>query len=719
MSAKPEQQLKVGDWWYLPAEDKLVRRDTDGSITETADLDNLCQKALNYFLLNAGRLVTRDELLNDVWGVRDVSDGRISRVIRVLRVALGDNSKEPLYIETIPKRGFRFVAKVTVVEPAEPPAGSPAEKTGTVEQQAKRQLQRWFALLAAVIVLIGVAGWSWWQQQAAHPTTEQIPFVRITPISSMDGIELHSAVSPDGRYVVYSHSVDFERNYSLVLQDLHTMEKRILLKDADAGLHGSVWLADQSGLYYQRLIKGGVCEIRRLDFAPGSFTVAKDTLITNCGLGRYGIRLQLTSDQKFLIYPSKSTTGGNTMLTMFSLETGTSQQLTTPPPSSFGDYNAQLSPDGKRLAFLRDVGRTNAQVWIMSLAERELKMVYEATGFYPQMVSWSADQQELLLPSDDNALLTLNLTTMQLRTQAYTDNPIVELSQIKDGRYLLASGRFWQSTLWKVNNPLTNPSASSAKVEYSSGSDTILQPNPNPDGPAAVLSVRSGKRQLWLYYPDGRQQQLSHFDITDQNATPLFSPDGSKLLLRVGTQLWLLRDGAAAHQLAPEVAVTAKLSWGADNNSVYYTVTHQGQLQVFRMDLATGVAKVFSTELKHYEEAPDGSYAIQLRHNHAYFELIKSDSKDVINLTEINGQELASQSLFLRKNAIYFFRKTDGSDYEVYRYNLHTRELQGTGVKQPLLGRRFNVSQDERFIYLDDGGKGDIDVGLVLLNEIK
>ena len=93
MSSKPEQLLKVGDWWYLPEQDKLVKIGMHGDITETAALDNLCHKALSYFILNAGRLVTRDEILADVWGVRDVSDGRISRVIRVIRVALGDDSR--------------------------------------------------------------------------------------------------------------------------------------------------------------------------------------------------------------------------------------------------------------------------------------------------------------------------------------------------------------------------------------------------------------------------------------------------------------------------------------------------------------------------------------------------------------------------------------------------------------------------------------------------
>ena len=119
MTIKPDSPLKVGDWQYLPEQDKLVQFTADGKIAVTADLDNLSQKVANYFIVRAGKLVTKDELLQDVWGIRDVSDGRVTRVIRVLRVALGDDTREPRYIETIPKRGYRFIAPVTeIVEPA-------------------------------------------------------------------------------------------------------------------------------------------------------------------------------------------------------------------------------------------------------------------------------------------------------------------------------------------------------------------------------------------------------------------------------------------------------------------------------------------------------------------------------------------------------------------------------------------------------------------------
>lgn len=721
MSTKPEQQLKVGDWWYLPDQDKLVRRDDLGQVIETADLDNLCQKALNYFLLNAGRLVTRDELLNDVWGVRDVSDGRISRVIRVLRVALGDNSKEPLYIETIPKRGFRFVAPVTVVEQPlpEPEFTEPNGDTPTPTETLRfYPSQRWLIGAALSVVLLLSAVLLWWQQQQDQPET--VPFARIQSLSSMGGSELHAALSADHKYLIYSHSVDREKDFSLILQDMRTMEKRILLADEHSGLNGPVWASStEYAIFYQKLTANQQCEIRKLEFKADTIDIISDNLVTKCGNHSFAARLQLTPDQKFLIYPSREDRSGVTALMLYSLETNTVQQLTTPPPSGFGDYSVSLSPSGHQLVFLRDVARTHAQVWLMSLATRDQKLVYESSGFYPLMVGWSEDQSSILLPSSDNVLLGLELESAKLKTIAYTDSPIIEISSYVDDKFLVANGSYWQSSLWKVNNPLTNSGAFREKVELASGIDTILQINPNPDGPSAVLSGRSGKRQLWLYYPDGRQKQVGDFEILDRNTLPLFSPDGKKLLLRVGTKLWLLQDGKPATELQPSVTIATQLSWGADNESIYYTSINQGQSQVFKLNVNTGEVKLFSNALKYYQEAPDGSYSIQRRHGETHFELLRSDTDKVIPLKLIDGHSLISEALCLRNKSVYFYSKKSETHYEVFRYDVLTGQLNGTGVTQQLKAQRFNVSMDEKYIYLDDGSKGDIDVGYIQMDTKK
>src|SRR5579872_4591356 len=69
-------------------------------------------EVLLYLVQNAQRLVTKRELLDSVWAGTSVSDELLRGYIRELRETLGDDAKEPSYIETVPARGYRFLPRV-------------------------------------------------------------------------------------------------------------------------------------------------------------------------------------------------------------------------------------------------------------------------------------------------------------------------------------------------------------------------------------------------------------------------------------------------------------------------------------------------------------------------------------------------------------------------------------------------------------------------------
>jgi predicted ATPase/DNA-binding winged helix-turn-helix (wHTH) protein len=64
---------------------------------------------LVHLVRHAGRLVTKDELLDSVWGTPHITEGVIKTAISALRVALDDDPKAPRWLETVPRRGYRFV----------------------------------------------------------------------------------------------------------------------------------------------------------------------------------------------------------------------------------------------------------------------------------------------------------------------------------------------------------------------------------------------------------------------------------------------------------------------------------------------------------------------------------------------------------------------------------------------------------------------------------
>jgi predicted ATPase len=78
---------------------------------------------LRHLVAHLGRLVTKNELLDAVWGETIVSEAALASCIRDLRKALGDSSRSPRYIETVHRRGFRFIGPLESA-PADGPAGA-------------------------------------------------------------------------------------------------------------------------------------------------------------------------------------------------------------------------------------------------------------------------------------------------------------------------------------------------------------------------------------------------------------------------------------------------------------------------------------------------------------------------------------------------------------------------------------------------------------------
>src|SRR5918912_430469 len=80
---------------------------------------------LRVLVENAGRLVTKQELLDTVWPETTVEENNLNHNVSVLRKALGERATGQQYIETVPRVGYRFAAPVeTIAAPARPAASS-------------------------------------------------------------------------------------------------------------------------------------------------------------------------------------------------------------------------------------------------------------------------------------------------------------------------------------------------------------------------------------------------------------------------------------------------------------------------------------------------------------------------------------------------------------------------------------------------------------------
>src|SRR5208283_4857269 len=96
----------------------------DGDVR--ADLTPKAFDVLRYLVEHAGRLVTPDELLEALWPNTYVNPEGLRRYIQEIRKVLGDRPDKPVFIETLPKRGYQFVAPV-IEEGIAKPLDLPAE----------------------------------------------------------------------------------------------------------------------------------------------------------------------------------------------------------------------------------------------------------------------------------------------------------------------------------------------------------------------------------------------------------------------------------------------------------------------------------------------------------------------------------------------------------------------------------------------------------------
>ena len=91
-------------------------------------------KVLGVFLRQPGEVLSKDELLGEVWRDAFVGEDSLTQAISMIRSALGDDPRDPTYVQTIPKRGYRFIAEVIVEPSAE--EDRPDEPVATIPAKA-------------------------------------------------------------------------------------------------------------------------------------------------------------------------------------------------------------------------------------------------------------------------------------------------------------------------------------------------------------------------------------------------------------------------------------------------------------------------------------------------------------------------------------------------------------------------------------------------------
>src|SRR5439155_4697540 len=225
-------------------------------------------RLLLFLIENRVRLIEKEEILEGVWNGTHVTENALVREIAKLRKTLGDDPRTPKYIQTVPTRGYRFIAEVEVKNPSESLAESLSMPNGKDSEAAAKGLseaphahsqQTWWArrlAVAGILVVLAIAVWlAWKSQRASSPQATTLPLT-IRQITTWPGLDSNPAFSPDGESIAYSsdHTGKFEIYIRSIAPDGRDIQ---LTTDGQQNFDPS-WSPDGKRIAYYSMNRHGI-----------------------------------------------------------------------------------------------------------------------------------------------------------------------------------------------------------------------------------------------------------------------------------------------------------------------------------------------------------------------------------------------------------------------------------------------------------------------------
>ena len=221
---------------------------------------------LRHLVERAGRIASKQALMDVAWKDAHVSETSLTEAIGLIRQALGDDPQKPDFIQTVHRRGYRFIAPITTEAPAPTPSvtssSTPASTLSATREAPAFGERRWIplAVLLAAVVLVALGGLRVWMVR--RPVSdEQVVRVNVAfpaEQAPVPGQNAHPivALSPDGTRVVYVGGPPDRTR--LFLREMDRFEAVPL--DGTEGAHGPFFSPD--GAWVAFFAQGSLKKVR-------------------------------------------------------------------------------------------------------------------------------------------------------------------------------------------------------------------------------------------------------------------------------------------------------------------------------------------------------------------------------------------------------------------------------------------------------------------------
>ncbi len=561
---------------------------------------------LKVLIESRGKVIEKNQLMAEIWADSFVEEGNLTFTVRQLRKALGDDAHEPTFIETIPRRGYRFIAEVreTVNDKgskngAEQTFPRPIEKTSA-------DLLRIVKFLAPVtaVFLIGLIVTGFWY--ASSKTGKADAPILSSPFSSeklsTNGKVFQAVVSSDGKNVVYTNGSLGSGKMSVWLRQIESANNVEIIPPSDNIYGGLALSPDGNFLYFARLPRGleGQFDIYRISIFGGvPQKIVGETQgwisVSPDGGKLSFVRCYYREEENCSLWIADSSDGKN-------------EKKLAARARPFRIADNEISPDGKTVAFAagQSANAANefglAEVDIESGAEREMTA---QKFFHIKSLAWLPDKSGLLLTASRVPNKTFRIWQVSAATgdaQPLTNNAETysALSLSRDASRLVATQikEDFHLNLYQTENL-------SAAPRVLADADSIAFA---PNGKIVFSSVMSGNSEIWSINADGSEQRQLTNDAADESS-PVVSPNNNSIFFasnRTGeVHVWQMNaDGSNQKQITGKEG-GFPLFVSPDGKQLFY---HSGrQRMLWRVSIEGGEEQLVLNKRKYrFAVSPDG-----------------------------------------------------------------------------------------------------------------
>ena len=565
-------------------------------------------------LEHPGDLVTREQLQRRLWPSDTFVDfdRGLNAAINRVREALGDSAENPRFVETLPRRGYRFIAPlvdsrpVRATLPGAESSGSPAQTVTrlgalpVLEASERRPVSRRLKLLlggGSILAVLTVVAVIVLSKPSRHQYEWDLQAMKLSRVTQ-SGNAVNVAISPDGRYVVYA--LREGEKQGLNVRQVATGSDVEILPPDEVLIYALTFSPDANYVDFVRSEKNNPLDtfLYRIPTLGGSLHLVMQA----------GMDFSTSYSPDGAQFAFLRVKGGEQVDLLIADADGSNERVLATRPYLDGFTNGTAwSPDGKTIAFSSVESKKSVRsvLWAVSVGDRSIREIYSTRNQIGRPC-WLPDGSGLLAPIGNNIyqslpgqlwFISFPKGPARRLTNDWTDYQSDSLSLTQDGRTLAAIAQTRVSDLWIAPaGDRTNAKQATRNIHAVGGfswtpggrivfangdgnlsvlnSDgsarTLLTANDYPVGDPSVCgdgryvvysSHRERKAGIWRMDADGSNP----IRIADEPVatSPQCSPDGKWVIYVQSPSLTLMRVRITGEK-PPETITHSPAAWELD-----------------------------------------------------------------------------------------------------------------------------------------------------------